>query len=86
MSKTMTIGLDLAKNVFHMVCCNEHGKVVRKKMLMRSQLIEYLANLADCLVGMEACSSAYHWARELGALGHRVKLDSATVRQCVRVW
>jgi transposase len=74
MDKTMTIGLDLAKNVFHMVCCDEHGKVVRKKMLRRSQLMQYFANLAECLVGMEACASAHHWARELGALGHQVKL------------
>ena len=38
MDKTTTIGLDLAKNVFHVVCCNEHGKMVRKKMLKRSKV------------------------------------------------
>jgi transposase len=74
MDKTTTIGLDLAKNVFHVVCCNEHGKMVRKKMLKRSKVLEYFANLPHCLVGMEACASAHHWARELGALGHEVKL------------
>jgi len=74
MSKITTIGLDLAKNVFHVVCCDEHGKVVKKKMLKRSQVLNYFANLPTCLVGMEACASAHHWARELGALGHQVKL------------
>ncbi len=74
MSKITTIGLDLAKNVFHVVCCDEHGKVVKKKMLKRSQVLEYFANLSTGLVGMEACASAHHWARELGALGHQVKL------------
>ena len=76
MHEITTIGLDLAKNVFHVVCCDEHGKVVRKKMLRRSQVLQYFANLTDCLVGMEACASAHHWARELGALGHQVKLIS----------
>lgn len=74
MSKITTIGLDLAKHVFHVVCCDEHGKVVRKKMLKRSQVLAYFSNLPQCLVGMEACASAHHWARELGALGNQVKL------------
>ena len=74
MSKITTIGLDLAKNVFHAVCCDEHGKAARKKMLKRSQVLAYFANLPQCLVGMEACACAHHWARELGALEHQVKL------------
>jgi transposase len=74
MNKITTIGLDLAKNVFHVVCCNEHGKIIRKKMLKRSQILAYFANLPHCLVGMEACASAHHWARQLDTLGHRVKL------------
>jgi transposase len=74
MSEITTVGLDLAKNVFHVVGCDVHGKVARKKMLRRSQVLAYFSNLAHCLVGMEACSSAHHWARELAALGHQVKL------------
>lgn len=74
MIKITTIGLDLAKHVFHVVCCDEQGKVIRKTMLKRSQVLAYFANLPPCLVGMEACASAHHWARELGALGHEVKL------------
>jgi transposase len=74
MNKITTIGLDLAKNVFHAVCSDEQGKVVRKNRLKRSQVLAYFATLPTCLVGMEACASAHHWARELGALGHQVKL------------
>jgi transposase len=74
MNKITTIGLDLAKNVFHVVGCNEHGKIIRKRMLKRSQVLTYFANLPVSLVGMEACASAHHWARELGTLGHEVRL------------
>jgi transposase len=74
MSKITTIGLDLAKNVFHVVCCDEHGKVIRKKILKRSQVLRYFTNLPPCLVGMEACASAHYWARQLKELGHEVKL------------
>lgn len=74
MNKITTIGLDLAKNVFHVVCCNRQGKVVRKRMLKRSQVLKYFANLTECLVGMESCAGAHYWARELEALGHQVKL------------
>ena len=74
MSKITTIGLDLAKNVFHAVCCDKHGKVIEKKMLRRSQVLNYFANRSSCLVGMEACAGAHYWARALGAQGHEVKL------------
>jgi transposase len=74
MDKIMTIGLDLAKHVFHVLGCNGHGKIVRKRMLKRSQVLAYFANLPVSLVGMEACASAHYWARELGALGHEVRL------------
>ncbi len=74
MNKITTIGLDLAKSVFHVVCCNNRGKVVRRKMLRRSQVLAYFVNLPSCLVGMEACASAHYWARKLEVLGHQVKL------------
>lgn len=60
MNKITTIGLDLAKNVFHVVCWDEHGKVKRKKMLRRSQVLDYFANLGPCLVGMEACAGGHY--------------------------
>jgi transposase len=74
MSKITTIGLDLAKNVFHVVGCDAHGKRVRRKQLRRGQMLRYFANLPPSLVGMESCASASYWARELQALGHAVKL------------
>jgi len=74
MGKITTIGLDLAKNVFHAIGCDEHGKVIKKKMLRRSGLLAWFATLPPSLVGMEACASAHYWARELKALGHQVKL------------
>jgi transposase len=77
MSKITTIGLDLAKNVFHVVCCDRHGKIIKRKMLRRSGLLTWFANLPACLIGMESCASAHHWARALQAQGHRVKLIPA---------
>lgn len=74
MKEVTTIGLDLAKQVFHVVCCDRHGKVVGRRMLRRAQVLEYFANLTPCRVGMEACGGAHYWARKLEALGHEVKL------------
>jgi len=69
-----TMGIDLAKNVFQVHGVDASGKVVVRKALRRSQLLPFFEDLAPCLIGMEACSSAHHWARELNALGHTVKL------------
>lgn len=71
-----TIGIDLAKSVFALSCGNARGDVVERKMLKRAQLLAYLATLKPCVVGLEACGGAHHWARALGALGHQVKLMS----------
>lgn len=68
-----TIGLDLAKNVSHVVCCNRAGKIVKKKALRRSDILRYLAQLEPCLIGVESCASAHYWAREIEKLGHMVK-------------
>ena len=72
--KITTIGLDLAKSVFHVVACNQAGKVVQKKKLRRSQLFRFFAQLEPCLIGMEGCASAHHWAREFESLGHTIRL------------
>lgn len=74
MSEITTIGLDLAKNVFHVIGCNEHGKEVKRKMLKRGKLVAYFANLPPCLIGMEACAGAHDWARRFEDLGHEVRL------------
>lgn len=74
MNKITTIGLDLAKSVFHVVGCDERGKVVHKRMLKRSQVISYFSQLPGCLIGMEACATSHYWCRELSRVGHEVKL------------
>jgi transposase len=69
-----TIGIDLAKNVFQVHGVDESEKVVLCKQLRRNQVIPFFENLEPCLVGMEACATAHHWARELIKLGHDVRL------------
>jgi transposase len=75
--KVTTVGIDLAKNVFQVHGVNEHGKAVLKKQLKRHQVVEFFTNMQPCLIGMEACGGAHHWARKLQALGHTVKLMAA---------
>jgi len=74
MSEITTIGLDLAKNVFQVHGVDETGTVVVVKQLRRGQVIGFFASLPPCLIGMEACATAHHWARELATLGHAVRL------------
>jgi transposase len=69
-----TIGLDLAKNVFQVHGVDATGQVVVRKSLRRSQMLPFFAKLPPCLVGMEACGTSHHWARELIKLGHEVRL------------
>ena len=69
-----TAGADLAKNVFQIHGVDEHGKAVLRKQLKRDQIATFFANLPPCLVGMEACGSAHHWARKLQSFGHAVRL------------
>lgn len=73
MNVTM-VGLDLAKNIFQVHAVNGQGKAVLRKSLRRAQVIDFFARLSPCLIGMEACASAHHWARKLSELGHTVKL------------
>ena len=69
-----TIGLDLAKSIFHLVILNARGKIEGKKTLRRKAVLPYFAQLTPCRIALEACSSSHYWARELGALGHNVIL------------
>jgi transposase len=69
-----TIGLDLAKHWFQVHGVDAAGRPVVKRRLRRSEVVEFFKGLEPCLVGMEACATAHHWARELIALGHEVKL------------
>jgi transposase len=77
MNEVSTIGLDLAKNVFQVHGVDEAGKVVVRRQLRRSQVIAFFKKLPPCLVGMEACATSHHWARELQALGHGVRIMPA---------
>ena len=72
--KITTAGIDLAKNLQQVYGVDERGKAVLKKQLKRSQVLSFFVNLPPCLIGMEACGSAHHWARKLQKLGHTVKL------------
>ena len=72
-----TIGLDIAKNVFQVHGIDADEKVVVRKQLRRSQVMAFFAALPPCLIGMEACATAHHWARELTKLGHEVRLMPA---------
>ena len=72
--KIKIIGIDLAKSVYQIHGVDEHGKVLVRKQLKRAELSSYFANLEPCLIGMEACGSAHHWARKFEGYGHTVKL------------
>src|SRR3989442_6312046 len=72
--KITTVGLDLAKSVFQVHGVDARGKALLRKQLKRSEMLTFFANLPPCLIGMEACSSAHHWARKLTTLGHEVRL------------
>ena len=69
-----TIGLDIAKRVFHVVSCNQQGRLIKKKMLKRAQVHLYFQNHPTCLVALEACATSHYWAREIEQCGHKVKL------------
>jgi transposase len=72
--KITRIGLDIAKNIFHLHGVDANGKVVLTKRLTRRRMLEFFANFPGCLIGIEACAGAHHWARKLSELGHTVRL------------
>jgi transposase len=70
--------LDLAKQVFQVHGIGADEKIIVRKQLRRSQVLAFFEKLTPCLVGIEACASAHHWARELEKLGHTVRLMPAS--------
>jgi transposase len=74
MSKIKRIGLDTSKAVFTLHCVDESGKAVLRTNLRRTQMATFFKNLAPAEIALEACASSHHWARELTALGHEVRL------------
>ena len=77
MDKITTIGLDLAKHVFQLHGVDERGHVVARRAIRREPLLEVFAQRPRCVVGMEACSGAHHWARALTRLGHDARIMPA---------
>src|SRR6266851_7214134 len=74
MEKITTVGIDLAKRVFALHGVDGAGRVGLRKTVRREQLVETVAALPPCLIGMEACSGAHEWARRFQELGHTVRL------------
>jgi transposase len=72
--KPTPVGIDLAKNVFQVHYVDEQTGEIVSKQIKRAKFLEFFANRAECLIGMEACGGAHHWARELIKLGHQVRL------------
>jgi transposase len=76
-SAIAVIGIDIGKNSFHIVGLDDRGALVLRQKWSRSQVEARLANLAPCLIGMEACVGAHHLSRKLKALGHDARLMPA---------
>ncbi len=74
MTEVSIVGLDLAKRVFQVHAAGADGGVVFRKRLSRSQVLGFFTGLPRCVVAMEACATAHYWAREIGKLGHEVRL------------
>ncbi|MDR2926066.1 MAG: IS110 family transposase [Azoarcus sp.] len=72
--KPTPVGIDIAKNVFQVHYADEQTGEIVSKQIKRAKFLEFFANRAECLIGMEACGGAHHWARELIKLGHQVRL------------
>ena len=71
----VTVGIDLAKNVFAVHGVDDNGKAVLvKPKVSREQLLPLMAQLPPCVIGMEACSGAHHWARQFRQRGHTIRL------------
>jgi len=69
-----TVGIDLAKKLFHLVGTDTTGKIVWRKRLTRHALVPCMAQLPPVTIGMEACGGAHYWARQFQQHGHTVKL------------
>jgi len=77
MDKITSVGLDLAKQIIQVHAVDGAGRVVLRKAVRRERLLALLAQFPCCVMGMEACSGAHHWARELVKLGHQPKIMAA---------
>lgn len=78
MEEITTVGIDLAKSIFHVHAVDKAGAVVLQKAFKRRRLIAFFQKLPPCLIGLEACGSAHHWGRTLQQFGHDVRLIPPT--------
>jgi transposase len=79
MNGLQVVGLDIAKHVFQLHTVDMVTGEIVNMQLKRAKVLEHFANKAACLIAIEACGGAHHWARELGALGHTVRLLHAKI-------
>ena len=87
MQEISIVGLDLAKNVFQVHGADAEGAPILRRKLRRAEVLPFFAKLPSCLIGMEACAGSHHWAREIAALGHQVRLiPPAYVKPFVKLW
>lgn len=70
-------GLDIAKTVFQLHTVDMDTGEIINGQIKRAKVLEYFANRQPCLIGIEACGGAHHWARKFKALGHSVRLIHA---------
>ena len=75
-TRKAVVGVDTAKSVFQVYTVEQETGEVINKPIKRAQFLQWFANRAPCLVGMEACGGSQHWARQLQKMGHEVKLMS----------
>ena len=74
MEQVIIIGIDLAKNSFQLHGARADGSVAFRKKVSRAKLLDFVAEQPRTTVAMEACGGAHHWGREIGGLGHAVRL------------
>lgn len=74
MGNVTTLGIDLAKNLFHIHGVDDAGRIVMQERVKRGKLSEFIANLPKCLIGMESCGGSQYWARVFERSGHEVRL------------
>ena len=74
MVEVSIVGIDLAKNSFQFHGARADGSVTFRRKLSRGKVLAFLASVPRCTVAMEACGSAHYWGREIGKLGHEVRL------------
>lgn len=82
--KYTMIGVDLAKNVFQLHGASLTGEVRFRRKLSRGQFLRFMGSQPACIVVMEACGSAHHWAREMAGAGPRSQADRAAICATIR--